>query len=102
MIVCDNQSDLYLRLGALKVARSLQAALQIRRSLSCLRHDAVSHNLAVFNDWNAIIRYHHGPRRIDLDLLGSVVSDGYDQPKVATARGAKLPDLARGRGVSVH
>jgi hypothetical protein len=45
----------------------------------------VSDNLSIFNDWNAVIGYHHGSPRIHINLLDPVFSDRYDHPEVAPA-----------------
>ena len=50
-------------------------------------------DLSIFDDRNAVIGYRYRSRRINLNLLDSVLIDGHNHPKVPTARRTLAPDF---------
>jgi hypothetical protein len=80
-----------LRSGLGFIFRESAEVSLLRLDFPFFGFDSVAGDLAVFNDWNAVIGYHHGSRRIHFDFVDSVRIDGYIQTKIATARSAAVP-----------
>ena len=77
-----------LRSGLGFILRESAEVSLLRLDFPFFGFDSVADDLSVFNDWNAVVAYHHGPRRIHFDFIDSVRIDGYVQPKIATAHGS--------------
>ena len=80
-----------LRSGLGFILRESAEVSLLRLDFPFFGFDSVAGDLSVFNDWNAVIGYHHGPRIIHFDFVDSVRIDGYIQTKIATARSAAVP-----------